>query len=46
MTERRIGPIVENDQNFYTIKNLKNIIIIFRNFPAAASYYDITVRLG
>ncbi len=46
MTERRIGPNVENKMNFYTLKYLKNIIIIYSNFPAAASYYDITVRLG
>ncbi len=50
MTERRIGPNVEYDMNFYTIKYLKIIIFIYskpcvQNFPAA-SYYDITVRLG
>jgi hypothetical protein len=47
MTERRIGPDVEDDMNFYTIKYKKIIMIITcSNFPAAASYYDITVRLG
>jgi hypothetical protein len=29
MTERRIRLNVENDQNFYTIKNLKKILLLF-----------------